>query len=94
VEQPLQDSSALSTDEALFWACAPVFKQEVGIVCVNPGRPPMPPGIPFRTSQFKNRKDREVTTTILILVYILYMFISCKHEHHPRDACPDVAFEL
>jgi len=37
----------------------------------------MPPGIPFRTSQFKNRKDREVTTTILILVsvlvYILYM---------------------
>jgi len=33
----------------------------------------MPPGIPFRTSQFKYRKVREVTTT--------HLSVTCKHDH-------------
>lgn len=41
----------------------------------------MPPGIPFRTSQFENRKVREVTTTHQLSV-------TCKHDQTPSAKMP------
>jgi hypothetical protein len=40
----------------------------------------MPPGIPFRTSQFENRKVREVTTT--------HLSVKCKHDQTPSAKMP------